>query len=214
MLQSLLGHTPHVDPRAYVHSRAVLIGQVTIGPRSSVWPCATLRGDDGPIVIGAGTSVQDDAVLHVTAGRSTTTLGDRVTVGHNAIVHGCTVHHESIIGMGAILLDNAVVESHCIVGAGTLVPPGKRVPAGSGDPRERLRHVPERDSQPYSPALISRLVFASMSVTDGRPRCGADSGGRALPPRIVGSAEAVRLLDHCREVGALPVGFDPAWALV
>ena len=148
MLQALLGHAPHVDPRADVHPRAVLIGQVTIGPESSIWPCATLRGDDGPIVIGAGTSVQDGAVIHMTAGRSTTTLGDRVTVGHNALVHGCTVHDESIIGMGAILLDNAVVESHCIVGAGTLVPPGKRVPAGSvvvGNPMRVIRQCTAED---------------------------------------------------------------------
>lgn len=148
MLQRLQGHAPLVDPRAYVHPRAVLIGRVTIGPESSVWPCATLRGDDGPIVIGAATSVQDGAVIHMTEGRSTTTVGNRVTIGHNAIIHGCTIDDETIIGMGAILLDNATVGSHCIVGAGTVVPPGKRVESGCvvvGNPMRVIRSCTPAD---------------------------------------------------------------------
>lgn len=148
MLQRIRGHSPKLDPRAYVHPRAVLIGQVTIGPDSSVWPNATLRGDDGPIVIGACTSVQDGTVIHMTEGRSTTTVGDRVTIGHNAIIHGCTIDDETIIGMGAILLDNATVGSRSIVGAGTVVPPGKRVEPGTvvvGNPMRLVRHCTEAD---------------------------------------------------------------------
>lgn len=148
MLQRLGAHTPNVDTRAYVHPRAVVIGRVTLGPQSSVWPNATLRGDDGPIVIGAATSVQDGAVIHMTEGRSTTTVGDRVTIGHNAIIHGCTIDDESIIGMGAILLDGAVIGSHCIIGAGTLVPPGKRVEAGHvvvGNPMRVIRRCTAAD---------------------------------------------------------------------
>jgi carbonic anhydrase/acetyltransferase-like protein (isoleucine patch superfamily) len=148
MLQRLLGHAPQIDPSAYIHPRAVLIGQVTVGPGSNVWPNATLRGDDGPIVIGASTSVQDGAVIHMTEGRSTTTVGDRVTIGHNAIIHGCTIEDETIIGMGAILLDNAVIGSRCIVGAGTVVPPGKRVDHGSvvvGNPMRVLRRCTQAD---------------------------------------------------------------------
>ncbi len=148
MLQRFLGHAPQIDARAYIHPRAVLIGRVTVGPESSVWPNATLRGDDGPIVIGAATSVQDGTVIHMTEGSSTTTVGDRVTIGHNAIIHGCTIEDETIVGMGAILLDNAVVGTRCIVGAGTVVPPGKRIEPGSvvvGNPMRVLRQCTPAD---------------------------------------------------------------------
>ncbi|MBC8071658.1 MAG: gamma carbonic anhydrase family protein [Deltaproteobacteria bacterium] len=150
MLQRFRDHTPRIDPRAFVHATAVVIGRVSLGPDSSVWPCATLRGDDGPIVIGAQTSIQDGSVIHMTEGRSVTTVGDRVTVGHNVILHGCTVANECIIGMGAIVLDNAIIEAGCIVGAGTLVPPGKRVPAGSvafGNPMRVVRSCTEADRE-------------------------------------------------------------------
>ncbi len=124
-------HLPKVHPEAWVHASAVVIGEVEIGPESSVWPTATLRGDDGPIHIGARTSIQDGTVIHNTEGLSTTRVGDRVTVGHRVILHGCTIGDDCIIGMGAILLDNAVVEPGSIVGAGTVVPMGKRVEAGT-----------------------------------------------------------------------------------
>ncbi|MBX7083517.1 MAG: gamma carbonic anhydrase family protein [Nannocystaceae bacterium] len=148
MLQRFRGVTPLVDPRAFVHPAAVLIGDVVLGPEASVWPCATLRGDDGPIRVGAQSSIQDGTVVHMSEGRSITTIGERVTVGHNVTLHGCTVMDECIVGMGAILLDNAVIESQCIVGAGSLVPPGKRVPAGSvvvGNPMRIVRRCTDED---------------------------------------------------------------------
>lgn len=142
MLEPFESFRPHVDPTAFVHSAAVVIGQVTIGELTSVWPAAVIRGDDGPITIGAKSSIQDGAVLHNTEGHSVTNVGDRVTVGHKAILHGCTVEQDCIIGMGAIILDNAVIERNCIVGAGAVIPPGKRVEAGSvvvGNPMRLLR---------------------------------------------------------------------------
>ena len=148
MLQPLAGIAPHVDPRAYVHPTAVLIGHVHVGPESSIWPNATLRGDDGPIICGAQSSIQDGAVVHMTAGLSTTSVGDRVTVGHNAILHGCRIEDECIVGMGAIVLDNAVVGTGSIVGAGALVPMGKVVPPGSvvvGNPMRVLRPCNDAD---------------------------------------------------------------------
>ncbi len=143
-------HIPQIDPEAFVHASAVLIGDVRIGAHSSVWPNVTLRGDDGPIVVGTHSSIQDGTVVHMTTGRSPTVVGDRVTVGHGVILHGCTVHDDCIVGMGAIILDDAVVESGCIVGAGALVPPGKRVPAGSvvvGNPFKVLRAATEQDAE-------------------------------------------------------------------
>jgi carbonic anhydrase/acetyltransferase-like protein (isoleucine patch superfamily) len=142
--------TPTVADDAYVHPTAVLIGQVEIGTRSSVWPNATLRGDDGPIVIGAQTSIQDGSVVHMTRDRSTVAIGDRVTVGHGVILHGCTVQDECIIGMGATILDNAIIERGCIIGANTLIPMGKRIAAGSvvvGNPFRVLRPCSEADRE-------------------------------------------------------------------
>jgi carbonic anhydrase/acetyltransferase-like protein (isoleucine patch superfamily) len=150
MIEAFAGKLPRIDPAAFVHASAVLIGDIVIGPESSVWPHVTLRGDDGPIIIGARTSIQDNSVIHCTFGESFTTVGDRVTVGHSAVLHGCRIHDDVLIGMGAILLDNAIVESGAIVAAGTVVPPGKVVPAGTlvaGNPMKVLRQCGERERQ-------------------------------------------------------------------
>lgn len=139
---------PRIDPSAYVHRAAVIIGDVIIGPESSVWPNVTLRGDDGPIVIGSQTSIQDNSVIHCTEGWSWTRVGDRVTVGHSVVLHGCTIHDDVLIGMGSIVLDNAIVESGALVAAGTLVPPGKVVKAGTlvaGNPMKVLRECRDKD---------------------------------------------------------------------
>lgn len=146
--ESFLGEHPRVDPSAYVHPSAVVIGAVVIGAESSVWPNVTLRGDDGPVVIGSRSSIQDNSVIHCTQGLSFTTVGDRVTVGHAVVLHGCTIHDDVLIGMGAILLDEAVVESGAIVAAGTLVPPRKIVRAGTvvvGNPMRVMRACTEAD---------------------------------------------------------------------
>lgn len=149
-IESFAGVAPRIDARAYVHPAAVLIGDVTVGPESSIWPNATLRGDDAPIVIGARTSIQDGATIHATEGESRTVVGARVTVGHNALLHGCTIGDDCLIGMGSILLDNAVVEPWAFVAAGTLVPPGKVVRAGTlvmGNPMRVVRDCGERDRE-------------------------------------------------------------------
>lgn len=150
MIETFEQASPQVHATAFVHRAAVLIGNVSVGPDASIWPCATLRGDDGPIVIGASTSIQDGAVVHMTSGISTTTVGSRVTVGHGAILHGCRIEDDCIIGMGSIILDNAVVESGCIIGAGAVIPPGKRVKGGSvvvGNPMKRLRDTSDSDRE-------------------------------------------------------------------
>ncbi len=150
MLERFEGHHPQVHPAAFVHAAATIIGEVTVGSESSVWPGAVLRGDDGPIRIGAQSSVQDGSVLHNTEGLSVTTVGDRVTIGHRAVLHGCTVEDECIIGMGCIILDNAVIERGCIVGAGAVVPPGRRVEAHTvvvGNPLRQLRACTAQDAE-------------------------------------------------------------------
>ncbi len=150
MQERFEGHHPKVHADAFVHAAAVVIGEVEVGAHSSVWPTAVLRGDDGPIRIGARTSIQDGTVVHNTEGLSTTTVGDRVTVGHRAVLHGCTIADDCIIGMGCIILDNAVVETGCIVGAGAVIPPGKRVRAGTvvvGNPMRVLRASTSEDRE-------------------------------------------------------------------
>jgi gamma-carbonic anhydrase len=142
-------HTPKVDPAAYVHEDATLIGDVEVGPESSIWPGAVLRGDDGPIRIGARTSVQDGSVVHMTKGLSAARVGDRVTVGHNVILHGCTVEDDCLIGMGAILLDNCVIGRGSLVGAGALVTQNKVIPPGSlviGNPARIVRACGEKET--------------------------------------------------------------------
>lgn len=118
---------PEVHPAAYVHPDAVIIGSVTIGARSSIWPSAVLRGDDGEIHVGEDTSVQDGAILHTTPMWSTV-LGNQVTVGHNAHLEACTVEDKALVGSGSIVLHNAHIGREAIVGAGAFVGNNKVVP--------------------------------------------------------------------------------------
>lgn len=119
-----------IDPSAYISPRAYVGGTVTIGADSSVWPMAVIRGDEGEILIGARTNIQDGCILHADSD-AYLTIGDDVTLGHGAIVHGCTIHHHVLIGMGAVVLNHAVIGSGSIVGARALVPEGMQVPPGS-----------------------------------------------------------------------------------
>ncbi len=119
---------PEIDESAYVAPGAVVIGSVVLGPESSVWPGAVLRGDDGRIEVGPRTSIQDGAVLHTTP-FTPTVVGAECVVGHLAHLEGCTIHDQALVGSGAVVLHNAVVESLALVGAGALVPGGMVVPA-------------------------------------------------------------------------------------
>lgn len=119
---------PEIDPRAYVHPEAVVIGSVTIGPESSVWPGAVLRGDDGQITIGARTSIQDGAIIHTTPFWPTV-VGDECVIGHLAHLEGCTVEDGALVGSGSIVLHRAVISSESIVGAGAVVSGGTVVPS-------------------------------------------------------------------------------------
>ena len=137
MLETYKGIEPKIDDEAWVHENAVLIGDVQIEARANVWPGCVLRGDQGRIVIGEETSIQDGTMVHCTGGMSTTEIGKRVTVGHRVILHGCIVEDDCLIGMGAILLDNCEIGTGSIIGAGALVPVGKKIP-----PRSKVMGVP------------------------------------------------------------------------
>ena len=119
-----------LDPSAYIHPLAAVIGYVTIGARVSVWPTAVIRADSAPIIIGADTNVQDGAVLHVDLGYPMR-VGARVSIGHRAVLHGATVEDDCLIAMGAILLNGVVVDAGSLVGAGAVCREGLRIPARS-----------------------------------------------------------------------------------
>lgn len=129
-LYALGDRTPEIDPSAFIHPDAVLIGDVVIGPESSVWPTAVLRGDQGTIRVGSQTSVQDGSIVHCTATLDTV-IGDRCTIGHNVHLEGCTIEDDCLVGSGAVVLHEAVIRSGALVGAQALVPNGMEVPSAA-----------------------------------------------------------------------------------
>ncbi len=136
-----------IHPTAFIAGTATVIGEVTLGKESSVWYSAVLRADSAAITIGEGTNIQDNAVIHVDEGMPTV-IGNRVTIGHGAIIHGATVGDDVLIGMGAIILNGAKVGSHSIIAAGSVIPEGKVIPARSmvmGVPARVVRTVKGED---------------------------------------------------------------------
>lgn len=127
---SHLEKSPNIHPSSFIAPGADVMGAVSLGENSSVWYQCVLRADIEQIVIGDGSNVQDGSVIHLASDQGTT-VGEYVTVGHKAMLHACVVDNESLIGMGAIVMDGAVIGARSIVGAGTLVPSGKIIPPGS-----------------------------------------------------------------------------------
>lgn len=130
MISAIKGKTPTIAADCFVAENASIIGNVTLGAKSSVWFGAVIRGDEDSITVGDGTSVQDNAVLHCDEGHPIT-IGNSVTIGHGAVVHGCTVHDNALIGMGAVVLNGAVIGENAIVGAGAVVKENMEIPAGA-----------------------------------------------------------------------------------
>lgn len=138
---------PQIHPTVRIAPGAYVMGEATLGPRCSVWYNAVIRADEAPITIGAETNVQDCAVIHVSMGHPTV-VGEGVTIGHGAIVHGCTVGSNTLIGMGAIILDDAEIGRDCIIGAGALVTKGTHIPDGSlafGNPARVIRGLTDEE---------------------------------------------------------------------
>jgi len=133
------GRTPRIHTDAWLAPGAVVIGDVEIGAESSLWFGCVVRGDVHAIRIGARTNLQDGSVVHVTAGLFATAIGDEVTVGHRAVVHGCTVRDGALVGIGAIVLDGAEIGEEAWIAAGAVVSPGSKIP-----PRALVRGVPGR----------------------------------------------------------------------
>ena len=162
------GISPNIEKGVYIDPAATVIGKVSLGKDSSVWPGAVIRGDMHWIKIGDRTSIQDNAVLHITHASQFNpkgwplTVGNDVIVGHGAILHGCTIENRVLVGNGAIINDGALIKSDVIIGAGCVVPPGKEITSGYvyvGNPCKALRPVTEkeRDFFTYSPANYVKL---------------------------------------------------------
>lgn len=167
-LRTHKGNTPKIGARSWVDPSAVVIGDVILGDDCSVWPLTVIRGDMHKIRIGARCSIQDGTVVHIThasdynPGGWPTSLGDDVTVGHKALLHGCTIGSRVLVGMGAIIMDGAVVEDEVIIAAGSLVPPGKTLESGYlyvGSPCRQARPLSEQERSffTYTAANYVRL---------------------------------------------------------
>ena len=147
------GIEPKMDASSWVDDSAVVIGKCELGEDVGIWPNATLRGDVNDIVIGDRSNIQDGTVVHTThesevSKGSKCIVGKDVTVGHNAVLHGCIIEDECLIGMGAVVLDNAIVKKHVLVGANSLVPPGKVLESGYlyvGSPVKQARPLTEKE---------------------------------------------------------------------
>ena len=144
IIQQINGMAPFIGEHTFIAPNATILGDVHIGSNCSIWYQAVLRGDVGRILIGDETNIQDGAVVHSTTGKSRVTIGNRVTVGHRAIVHGCTIQDNALIGMGAIVLDNAIIESGAIVAAGAVVLENTVVTSGTiwaGVPAKQVKQL-------------------------------------------------------------------------
>ena len=166
-----------IDPTAFIHPTAVVLGDVTLGKRVSIWPTAVLRGDSDVIVVGDDSNVQDGSVIHADEGIPTH-IGNRVAIGHRAIVHGATIEDDVLIAMGAVLLNGVRVGSGSIIGAGAVLPEGKRIPENSlviGVPGRIVRQTTAEER-----VRIKHTVDAYLELTR-RHRAGQYKSARHEP---------------------------------
>jgi carbonic anhydrase/acetyltransferase-like protein (isoleucine patch superfamily) len=172
LIRAFGGKAPRLADSVWVADGAVIIGDVEIGPESSVWFGAVLRGDVNHIRVGARTNLQDYSVLHVTSGTHPTIVGDDVTLGHRATLHGCTVKDRCLVGIGATVMDGAVVGEDAMVAAGSLVPPGMVVPPGMlalGSPAKVRRQLTREEIEYLRKSAANYAGYADQYRREGWP---------------------------------------------
>jgi len=144
LIKSVRGHEPRMGKDCYLAETATLLGDVVMGDECSIWFNAVVRGDVNSIVMGNRVNVQDGAVIHCTYQKAATIIGHNVSIGHNALVHGCTIHDNVLVGMGSIVMDGCVIESNSIVAAGAVVLEGTHIESGSiyaGVPAKKVKQI-------------------------------------------------------------------------
>jgi carbonic anhydrase/acetyltransferase-like protein (isoleucine patch superfamily) len=165
------GKAPQIPEDCYIAENATVVGEVTMGPQCSVWFNAVIRGDVNSIRMGSKVNVQDGACIHCTYQKAATTIGDNVSIGHHAIVHGCTIEDNVLIGMGAIVMDGAHVGSGSIIAAGAIVLEGTEVPPGSifaGVPARKVKEISPELLQGEVNRIANNYVMYSSWFQDGQ----------------------------------------------
>lgn len=165
VIKTIRGKSPLIPSSCFIADNATVVGDVQMGEGCSIWFNAVVRGDVNRIVIGRDVNIQDGAVIHCTYEKTETHIGDRVSIGHNAIVHGCTIGDEVLVGMGAIVMDNAVVESGVLIAAGAIVLENSRLESGfiyGGVPARKLKPLdPEQFSFSISRTADNYKMYAA-----------------------------------------------------
>ena len=159
MIKKVLGKYPQIGEDCFIAENATIVGDVVMGDQCSVWFNAVIRGDVHYIKMGDKVNIQDGAVIHCTYKKSPTTIGNNVSIGHNAIVHGCTLKDNVLVGMGSIIMDDCIVESNSIIAAGAVLTKGTHVPSGSvfaGMPAKKIKDI----SPELSEGEINRIAEA------------------------------------------------------
>jgi carbonic anhydrase/acetyltransferase-like protein (isoleucine patch superfamily) len=161
MLRTYRGTSPKIAASAYIDASAQVIGQVTVGERSSIWPNVTARGDVNTIHIGVDSNIQDNSVLHCDAGLFPLHIGNRVTVGHLAMLHGCTIEDDCLIGIGAIVLNGAKIGKGSVIAAGAMVPEGAEIP-----PYSMVMGVPAKVKRETTPEERERFRLNTLHYVE------------------------------------------------
>jgi carbonic anhydrase/acetyltransferase-like protein (isoleucine patch superfamily) len=162
MIYEFLNSSPQFDDTVFVAPSADIIGDVTIGSESSIWFNVTIRGDVNWIEIGERTNIQDNSSVHVTNQTGPTSIGNDVTIGHNAMVHACTIHDRVLIGIQSTVLDGAIIHSDVILAAGSLVPPGKELESGylyMGSPAKKSRKLTDEEIESIKQNAANYIAY-------------------------------------------------------
>lgn len=167
LLRSYKGVYPNIGKSTYIDATSVMIGDITLGDDVSIWPLVAVRADVNYIKIGHRTNIQDGSVLHVT---NPLVIGNDVTIGHKVMLHGCTIGDHVLVGMGTIILDDAIVENEVMIGAGSLVPPRKRLQSGYlyvGSPVKQVRALTEDERAFFQKSADSYVNLKNVYIEEG-----------------------------------------------
>jgi len=164
LIKSLNNYTPIISDTVYMAENATIIGDVAIGEQSSIWFHTVIRGDVNSIRIGKKVNIQDGVIIHCTYQKSSTFIGDNVSIGHNAIIHGCEIRNNVLIGMGAIIMDDVVIENNSIIAAGSVVIKGTRVKSGSvfaGTPAKLKSTLSQNEIKDMTKKIANNYIMYS-----------------------------------------------------